>query len=323
MNKPALVFFLKELRDALRSRLVLLLIAGLATISIVSVVVAAAAFHGKVVDYQHYVDAMTKAGMAANVTAPQLFPLQLLRGPVEYLEIVGSIVAIVIGYGLAAKEKNRGTLRLIFSRPVSATSMTLGKLLSAAVIWAVVVAVLGLVMAASIRIVGGAALTSVELGKLAIALLLSWIYLFMWSAFSYGLAGRAKQLSTALVIGLIVWLGFVLIVPQIGDTMDPDNQVPGGLFRSLQVAKPEELAVMAHFSGYETTRNFIEETSISKHFERAGFAYLGIKDKYNQQPLGLITRDMWANVVWLIGAAGAATGLALTQNNKRNLLRKA
>jgi ABC-2 type transport system permease protein len=322
MNKPALVFFRKELRDAERSRLVLLLIAGLAVIAIVSVTVAAAAFHGKVADYQAYVDAMTKAGMGDNVTAPQLFPLQLLRGPLEYLEIVGSIVAIVIGYGLAAKEKNRGTLRLIFSRPVSVTSMTVGKLLAAAAIWLVVVVALGVVMVVSIRIVGGATLSSMEVAKLAIALLLSWIYLFMWSAFSYGLAGRAKQLSTALVIGLIVWLGFVLIVPQIGDTMDPDNQVPGGLFKSLQVDKTQENAVMAHFSGYETTRNDIENSSISKHVERAGFAYLGIKDKYNQKPLGLVAHDMWANMLWLVGGAAAAIGLALAQS-KKSLLRKA
>lgn len=282
MNSPTLVFFRKELHDALRNRLLLLLIAGLGVIVVLSVVVAAAAFHGKVVDYQNYVEAMKSAGMAESVTPPQLFPLQLLRGAIEYLEIVGSIVAIIIGYTLAAKEKNRGTLRLLFSRPVSGSSMAAGKVLSAAAVWAAVIAVLGVIMFASLRLVGGTSLAAMEVGKLAIALAFS---------FSYWVAGRSKRLSTALVIGLIVWLVVVLIIPQIGDTMDPDNQVPGGLFKSPQVDKPQEQAVMAHFSGYETTRNFLEETSISKHYERATFAYLGVKDKYNQQPLGLISHE--------------------------------
>jgi ABC-type transport system involved in multi-copper enzyme maturation permease subunit len=323
MNSPTIVFLRKELRDALRNRLVLLLIAGLGLIVVVSVIVAAAAFHVKVLDYQNYVDAMTQAGQAANVNPPQLFPLQLLRGAIEYLEIIGSIVAIIIGYGLAAKEKNRGTLRLLFSRPIKSTSVALGKLLSMAIVWLAVVVALGVVMVVSLRIVGGASLSSVELAKLAIALGLSWVYLLMWSAFSYWLAGRTKQLGTALVIGLILWLGFVLIVPQIGDTMDPDNQVPGGLFKSLQVDKPHEKAVMARFSGYETTRNLIEETSISKHYERASFAYLGAKDKYNQQTLGFIGKDMWPNIAWLIGALAAAVGLAVAQSKKKYLLRKA
>jgi ABC-2 type transport system permease protein len=323
MNSPTLVFFRKELRDALRNRLVLLLVGGLGVIVVVSVIVAAAAFHVKVLEYQTYVDAMTKAGQVASINPPQLFPLQLLRGAIEYLEIIGSIVAIIIGYGLAAKEKNRGTLRLLFSRPIKTPSVAAGKLLSAAVIWFVVVVALGVVMFASIRLVGGTSLSSLELAKLAIALALSWVYLLMWSALSYWLAGRTRQLSTALVIGLILWLGFVLIVPQIGDTMDPDNQVPGGLFKSLQIDKANENAVMAHFAGYETTRNLIEETSISKHFERASFAYLGAKDKYNQQSLGFIGKDMWPNIAWLMGGLGASVGLVVTQSKKRNLLRKA
>jgi len=323
MSSPTLVFFRKELKDAFRNRLLLLLIAGLGVIVILSVVVAAAAFHAKVVDYQDYVQAMRNAGMGGSVTAPQLFPLQLLRGAIEYLEIVGSIVAIIIGYTLVAKEKNRGTIRLLFSRPVSGASMAAGKLLAMGGIWLAVIAVLGAIMLASVSLMGGISVSAGEIAKLVLVLAFSWMHLVMWTAFSYWVAGRRKRLSTALVIGLIVWLVVVLIVPQIGDTMDPDNQVTGGLFRGLQVAKPQEQAVMAHFSGYEATRNFLEETSISKHYERAGFAYLGVKDKYNQQPLGLISRDMWANVTWLLGGLAAAVGLAVMQSKKRYLLRKA
>ncbi len=322
MNSPSLVIFRKELGDARRSRLVLLLIAGLGAIALLSVIVAAAAYHAKVADYQHYLDALKQAG-GTPPTAPLFFPLQLLRGAVEYLEIIGAIVAIVIGYGMTAKEKNRGTLRLLFSRPVSGAAIALGKLLALAVIWLAVVAALGVVMIVSIRLVGGTGLSSLELTKLGIALGLSWVYLFLWSALAMGLAGLTKQLSTALVVGLILWLGFVLIIPQIGDTMDPDNQVPGGLFKSLQIAKPQEKAVMAHFAGYERTRNFLEETSISKHYERGSFGYLGVKDKYNQLPLGPINKDMWTNVAWLVGGAILVVGLAVTQTTKRKLLRKA
>ena len=322
MNRPAVVILRKELRDVLRNRLLLLLVAGLGTVIVLSVIVAAAAFHTKVLDYQKYLNAMTSAGMAGNVTEPQLFALQLLRGAVEYLEIIGAIVAIVIGYGMAAKEKNRGTLRLLFSRPVGALSVALGKLLALAVIWLAVIVALAVVMVMSIRIVGGTGLSSPESVKLAIALGLAWLYLSMWSALSFGLAGMTRQLSTALVVGLMLWLGFVLIIPQIGDTMDPDNQVPGGLFKALQIDKPQEKAVMAHFSGYETTRNLLESTSISKRFERATFAFLGVKDKFNGKPLGVIWSGMWSNIVWLTIGSVIAAGLALTQNKKRNLLRR-
>ena len=321
MNSPLLVVLRKELGDALRSRLVLLLVAGLGAVVILSVIVAASAFHAKVADYQHYLRALQQAGGTAP-TAPLFFPLQLLRGAVEYLEIIGAIVAIVIGYGMIAKEKNRGTLRLLFSRPVSGYAVAGGKLLAMVVIWLVVTVGVGVVMIVAIRLVGGTGLSGVELLKLGITLGLAWLYLFMWSALAMGLAGYTKQLSTALVIGLIAWLGFVLIIPQIGDTMDPDNQAPGGLFKSLQVDKPHEKTVMAKFAGYETTRNRLEEASISKHFERTSFAYLGVKDKYNQASLGVIGSAMWTNFVWLFGGGVLATVLALTQTSKRKLLRR-
>lgn len=321
MPSAPMVIFRKELKDAVRSKLFLFLVSGLCAIAVVSVIVAAAAFRAKVVDYQSYVQELKQAGIA-EVPPPLFFPLQLLRAAIEYLEIVGAIVAIVIGYGLAAKEKNRGTLRLIYSRPIRGSAVVRGKLFALGVIWIAVVAALGVVLVASIRIVGGTGLTSLELTKLVITLALSWVYLFMWSALSFGLASRTKQLSTALIAGLVLWLGFVLIIPQIGDTMDPDNQLPGGLFKSFQItSKAEEKAILANFSGFEATRNFIEETSISKQFERSSFAYLGQKDQYNQKPLGFIWHDMWPKIRWLLLGAGLATALALAQTRKRVIRR--
>ena len=102
---------------------------------------------------------------------------------------------------------------------------------------------------------------------------------------SFFLSVQQKTLSNALIICFVIWLVFVLVLPQIGDTMDPDNQVPGGFFKSMGFDKQQEYAVMAKFSGYEKTRDFIEQLSITKHYERAGFALFGIKPIYNEMIL--------------------------------------
>ncbi len=322
MNSPAMVVFRKELKDATRSPFTLLLVLGLAAVIILSLAVASIEFHSKVADYQRYIHALKAAGGSVANLPPTFFALQLLRSSVEYLEIIGAIVAVVMGYGLIAKEKNRGTIRLLFSRPVTGAELAGGKLLAVAVIWGVVLALLALVIFAALGVIGGAALSGVEVAKLLIALSLSWLYLFAWSAGAIALAGGTRRLGTALIAGLVIWLVVVLIIPQIGDTMDPDNQVPGGLFKSLQVNKAHEKAVLAHFTGYESTRNLLEETSLSKRFERAGFAYLGVKEEFNQRSLGYIWNNQWANVAWLAGVSALAAILALIVNSKRRLLRK-
>jgi ABC-type transport system involved in multi-copper enzyme maturation permease subunit len=322
MNRPAIVVWRKEMSDAFRSRLLVSLILGLGIVIILSLVIASVDFHAKLLDYQNYVNALKQAGSAVTAQSPQLFPLQLLRGTIEYLEIIGAIVAIVIGYSLAAKEKNRGTAKLLLSRPLRSFDIATGKLLALAVIWLIVMTALGLIVAASLLFISGSSLAAADWLRLVLVICFAWMYLFMWSSLALGLAGYTKQLGTALVVCLILWLCFVLVIPQVGDTMDPDNQVPGGLFKSLQVAKPREKAVMAHFTSYEAVRNLIEESSISKHFERAGFAVTGVKDTYNQKSLAFIWRDRWSDAVWLITSLILAAALAVISSGKRNLLGK-
>ena len=109
-----------------------------------------------------------------------------------------------------------------------------------------------------------------------------------------------RVLTQALIICLVIWLIFVLILPQIGDTMDPDNQIPGGFFQSMNISKPQEKEIMLKFHTYETTRNAVEESSITKHYERISFALLGIKDNYNGRNLDYIFRDRWRDPAWLV-----------------------
>jgi len=131
-------------------------------------------------------------------------------------------------------------------------------------------------------------------------------------------------LSNALIVSLFIWLLFVLIVPQIGDTMDPDNAIPGGFFKSMNIAKPQEKQILAKFHNYETIRNAIEESSVTKHYERLSFALLGIKQEYNGQRVDFIFKAVWSDAVWVlayfIGAFGSI--ILLTSKNERLIFEK-
>ncbi|ALO66678.1 polyphenol oxidoreductase [Arthrobacter alpinus] len=317
-----LVLARKELTDLRRNRFMLVLFIFLAVAVVLSVVVAAADFRLTIADYNHYVDALTAAGSAATAPAPQLFPLQMLRGGVEYLEIIGSLFAVVLGYSIITKERGRGTLHLIFSRPLGRYAFAGGKILSLALLWAVTVTGLFLVVTVTLLLVGNAPLQGSDYLRLALADAHTIGYLIMWSLLAMALASLTRRTGTGLILALVLWLIIVLIIPQIGDTMDPDNQIPGGLFASLQVDKSHEQSVMAHFTGYETTRDLIEQTSVTKHYERATFAYLGIKIDYNQQPLGFIWAGTFNNTLWLLAGLVISVSAALLTGTKKTILRK-
>ena len=321
MNKT-LVIMRKELLDVRRNKFLLVLLAFTLFAVLVSIMVSALDFRVKIEAYNNYAKALRQSGSSIIPAPPQLFPLQLLRGSIEYIEILGALFAIVIGYGMIAKEKQKATLGLIFTRPVGRNQVAMGKILALAWTWFIGVLTIFLVVTAVVAIVGSSPLHAIDIYRLAISAALSWLYLLLWSALAMGLAAYTRELGISLIVAIVLWLSVVLILPQIGDTMDPDNQIPGGLFHSLQISKKNEVAVLANFAGFDKVRNGIEVSSITKHYERSIFAYLGIKDKFNQKPIGFAFSGTLPNLLSLImGSFGVILFTILTTTRKRLLRR--
>jgi ABC-type transport system involved in multi-copper enzyme maturation permease subunit len=287
----------KEYKDAMNNKLFLVVFLLLVVLTITSIIVASLLFQSKVLDYQKSIQALKESGKIIAFSEPQFSPLKLLRGFVDYLEIIGAVLGIVLGYYSIAKEKNRRTLQLILTRPVKRADIISGKLLGNTLLIGTTVIFIGIISWLSLVFIGHAALSGLENIKLLIVILLSIIYVVMFFSLSSFLSLKMKNLSNALIICFVIWLVFVLIIPQIGDTMDPDNQVPGGLFKSLNLDKPHEIQVLSHFSSYETNRDYLEQSSITKHYERASFAFLGIKDEFNDLPLSDIFAKKWIDLL--------------------------
>lgn len=287
-----------EYRSAVRSRVLILLTLSMVLVTAGSITIASYDFRAQLADYQSYLDQAKAAGTVITA-APQMFPLQLLRGTIEYIQIIGAVLAIGLGYLSVARERTGRTLALILTRPVRGRQLLFGRLLGASGLIGTVLAATAVISVALIGTVGGRWLNAGELLRLTITFATASVYMLMFYALGSWLSARSRVLANGLVAALVVWLAMVLIVPQIGDTMDPDNQVPGGLFTALQVSKPDEKKVLAKFSTYEKVRNGLEETSLTKHYERFTFAVTGIKDKYNGKPLTVVATAKRNDIAWL------------------------
>jgi ABC-type transport system involved in multi-copper enzyme maturation permease subunit len=309
----------KEFRDILRSRLLLIIILFMAVITVTSILVSSQVFQSQVSQYNESLNLLKELGKAPTGPAPELFPLNLLRGVIDYVEIIGAVLGILLGYLTISREKNSRTLNLILTRPVSRTEIVVGKVLGNAALVALTLLGVGIFSYLGLRVVGGVALNQIELLKLGLVLLLSFAYIMIFFSLTFVLSLRMKPISHALMIAFVIWLAIVLILPQVGDTMDPDNQVPGGFFNSMHLTKPQEIQVMTNFKNYETIRNSIEEMSITKHYERASFAILGIKKEFNAVPLADILAKQRANIALVFGlfAAGlCACGVLISRRRR-------
>ncbi len=300
----------KEIRDGCRTYILFLLTGFLLLAAMVSLTVSAIAMHTEFVNYNEARDFLLSAGKSTEeLVPPAFFPMKLLRGFIEHVEIIGAVLGIVLGYRAAAVERGHSTLALIMTRPLSQAVFLGGKLLGNAVLIATGLAITFAVGAGALALISGVGLGASEYFRIFLVFIASTSYVTCFFIFGFILAMRFRKLATALLVSFAIWLCLVLIAPQIGDTLDPDNQVAGGVFKSLGIAKPLEKEILKSFATYETIRDSIEQTSPAKHLERLSFAILGIKDIYNGKPLDFILSERLVDVRWMIATLLALLGI--------------
>ena len=282
----------KEFKDAVRNKVFITFLIFLLGLTAISIYVGSVNYQAKVSLFEKTYAQLIASGQPADtLVKPEFFPLQLLRATIEYLEIIGAVLAISLGYLSIAKEKGNNTLPLIFTRPISRKKYYIGKMLGNMALIISISGILFIFTSLLIRFVGGINLNGLEMTKILLTAVATVLYLFIFFSLSALLAIVVKHPSNALIFSFVFWLLFVLIVPQIGDTMDTDNQVPGGFFNAIHMNKEQSNIILKNFSTYEYLRNATEEISITKHYERLIFAFLGIKDMYNGKSLNFIFKD--------------------------------
>ena len=286
-----LIIALKDYRDSRKNRLFFVLLGFLLLLTITSIVLASFDFRNKLAEYNQALQVLKNLGKVPDTSTPQFFPLKMLRGVVDYLEIIGAILGIILGYLSIAKEKGKNTLQLLLSRPIGQYDIVSGKVLGNSALILSVLAVNALALYLILWFVGGVQFSTAELVKLGLVFVASYFYIMFFFCLTSILALKLKSLPNALIIGFTIWLAFVLIIPQIGDTMDPDNQIPGGFFKSMKMNHDQGKEILKKFKTYETVRNTIEETSITKHYERLSFALLG---RSEERRVGKECRSRWS-----------------------------
>jgi ABC-2 type transport system permease protein len=270
----------KEISDAFRNRLFVAALVMLVGLSLIAISLGAVTVRQHVMEYEQSVQVLKNLGRTEIPPMPSLNPIAVSKNFINYLAMVGALLAMILGFTSINKERQAGTLNLILSRPVYRDQLLTGKVLGNAILLALLMGAVGLVTWLALMVIGGVTLTSGELIKLALTIVMSWLYLLTFFLLAMFFSLWVRRGNHALLLTVIVWLVFAFIFPQIGDTMDLDNQLPGGFFASLGLDKAGEQAALAKFKWYETVRDGVEELSPTKHYERISFALLGIKAQF-------------------------------------------
>lgn len=298
----------KEIRDVFRNRLFLIILLMMLILTIVSIVLGSYQVKISLDNYNSSVSFLQSLGKSELPPMPNLNPISASKGFVNYIGMVGALLAIVLGNTAISKEHKNGTLRLILTRGVFRDTLMNGKLLGNLAVLAGITALTEVITLVSLGTISGVALSSGEMIRMQLFFLMSFLYMTFFMVLSMGTATIFAKGSRALLITVIVWLMLSFVFPQIGDTMDMDNQITGGFFSSMGMTRDQEHQVLAQFKFYETLRNGIEEMSPTKHYERISFALLNVKPGFEKNTPWEVVSLKWVD---LLGLTAPSAGLWL------------
>ena len=289
----------KEITDALRNKLFLITLGLLLLLTVVSIVLGALQVRAAMADYNNSIEFLKSMGKTELPPKPSLNPLAASKGFVNYLGMIGALLAMLLGNHAIVKEKRSGTLKLILSRPVYRDWLLNGKLLGNLGLLAGISLLMGVITYMSLQFVGSVSLSGDELLRMVFFFIMSFLYMAVFMMLAAAVSLMSRNGNKALLVTIIVWLVFAFIFPQIGDTMDMDNQLPGGFFAQMGMSKDQEHRVLSNFKFYETLRNSIEEMSPTKHYERVSFALLNVKPGFENNTAAEVLQLKWINLIGL------------------------
>ncbi|MFM2072311.1 MAG: hypothetical protein RLZZ623_2574 [Actinomycetota bacterium] len=208
-----------------RQRAFIALLATLLTMTALAGVLGWSSHHTIVRVYDEAVKLLASSGKPAPPNPFLLKPtLSLLSNMVVYIPLIGALLALILGHLSIVDDETNGTGRLVFSRQITRTSYALGKIVSAAVVLAVVLAGSLLVSVASLLVVNRA-ITAVDFGRLALFYAVSWLYLMVFALVGMVAVLLTRRRSIALLSAMGAWLVITFVIPQFTSGLRPTQSL--------------------------------------------------------------------------------------------------
>jgi len=208
-----------------RQRVFLAMLATLLTMTALAGVLGWSSHQTIVRVYDEAVKLLASTGQPAPPNPFLLKPaLSLLSNMVVYIPLIGALLALIAGHLSIVDDETNGTGRLVFSRQISRTSYLLGKIASAAIVLATVLAASLAVSVAALLVVNRT-IASGDLGRLVMFYGLSWLYLMVFALIGMVTVLMTRRRSIALLSAMGTWLVITFVIPQFTSGLRPTQSL--------------------------------------------------------------------------------------------------
>jgi ABC-2 type transport system permease protein len=216
--RQILIVATKEFKEAFRDKVFLLITVLFLLLSLVSVYIGLSTKHAELKAYYDILGVLKAQGSNAFPVKPQIYPLATLRNIISYISMIGAVLSIFLGFDTFSSERENGTLRLLLSRPVYRDQLLSGKLLGGSMVIGLLIFISFLFNLILFVITSGISSTVVEIGRLAVFMILGFIYMLMFYIVTVYMSIRTRDRAFGFMIMLILWITISFVIPQLAES---------------------------------------------------------------------------------------------------------
>ncbi|MHB1376301.1 MAG: ABC transporter permease [Candidatus Humimicrobiaceae bacterium] len=148
--------------------------------------------------------------------------LSIIKNMIVYVFLIGSLLAIIIGYNSFLRERQSGVSKIIFSKPMNRKDFVLGKIAGILFPLLIITAISFLISLASVSLITGKMLSNPSILKLAAFYLISLIYMLIFAMSGLFFSIYLKSESMALLIPIIIWIFISFVLPELTSALNPN-----------------------------------------------------------------------------------------------------
>lgn len=213
-----MILALKEVKSAFRDHIFLIITALFVLLSVISVYIGSSTKNAELQAYHDIVQLLKSQGATNLPSAPLIYPLSVLSNLITYVSMIGSVVAIFLGFETFSGERNNGTLKLIAARPIYRDQIVSGKFFGGAI---VIGSLLGVIMIFNLVLfvlVSGITPNVSEIFRLLSFFLIAFLYMMVFYAITMFVSLKTNDSAFGFMLMMILWLTFSFVLPQLADS---------------------------------------------------------------------------------------------------------
>jgi len=218
----------------------------------------------------------------------------------QSFQYIAPIIGIALGFGVIASERERGTIRLVLSRPVFRDDLLNGKILSGIILILTAIGVSFLVGIPITVVLQKANLTLDDLIRLLFLLIPAILLALTYFSISLFISVNSNRSGYALVVSVVIWLFFAFIMPMISafiasSILGPPPTFPAGINATRPTQLPPQL--QQYEQNYRRITGTIQIISPNSQYSTLASAIFARQRQQSSLDIGTVIAQNWVSVL--------------------------